>query len=219
MAGLTLSRDGIIEAALDITRTRGLHAITMRAVAARFEVTPMALYRHVADREELVRLVADRIGSLVRPDAPPDAPWDERARAWAIAQRRTLREHPGLAGWLMENGPAGTEAYRLLELLASALFESGLDDARVARGAALIMSWTFSRVAIEDNAAERGRAQRRDRARAFVAGLGDVDPALHPTAARIGREFSTLPMQEIFDLGLDSILAGLRADAPTAKRR
>lgn len=217
MAALSLSRDGIIEAALDITRTDGLWAVTMRAIAARFDVTPMALYRHVADREELVRLVADHIGSLVRPEAPPEATWEQQARAWAIAQRGTLRQYPGLAEWLMANGPTGSEAYRLLELLASALVAGGFDDARVARGAAQIMSWTFSRVAIEDNADARRRTKRRNRARAFVSGLSEVDPAQYPTAARIGPEFFTLSMQEIFDLGLDSIIAGLRTDLTYAE--
>lgn len=218
MVGPTLSRESIIEVALGITRAEGLRAVTMRAVAARLDVTPMALYRHVADRDELVRLVADRVGSLVLPDAHSDAPWDEQVRAWAIAQRRTLREHPGLASWLMENGPAGTQAYRLLELLAFALSVGGYNDAGVARGAALIMSWTFSRVAIEDKAAERQLAQHGNRARAFVAGMGDIDPTSHPTATRIGREFFTLSMQEIFDLGLESILAGLGTDIPTRGR-
>ncbi|MGO2360115.1 MAG: TetR/AcrR family transcriptional regulator, partial [Brachybacterium tyrofermentans] len=171
MADLSLSRDDIVEVALDVTRTDGLRAVTMRAIASRFDVTPMALYRHVADREELVRLVADRIGSLVHPEAPSGAPWEQLARAWAVAQRGTLRQHPGVAEWLMANGPAGAEAYRLLELLASALCAGGFDDARVARGAAQIMSWTFSRVAIEDNADARRRTKRRNRARAFVAGL------------------------------------------------
>lgn len=215
MDGLTLSREGIVEAALNITRTEGLRAVTMRAVAARFDVTPMALYRHVSDRDELVRLVADRVGSLVRPDASSEDSWDVRARAWADAQRGTLREHPGLAAWLMGNGPAGAEAYRLLELLASALSDGGFDDARVARGTALIMSWTFSRVAIEDQADERLRTDHHgDRAREFVAGLGGIDPDSHPMATRIGHEFFTLSMREIFDLGLESILAGLRVLRP-----
>lgn len=211
MSGPSLSRDGIVEAALQLTRADGLHAVTLRAVAARFDVTPMALYRHVADREELVRLVADRIGTLVRPDPPAGAPWEERVRSWAVAQRDALRAHRGVATWLMENGPAGPEAYRLLELLVSALADAGFDDARVARGASLIMSWTFSRIAIEDNADARTRSNCRNRARDFVEGLADIDPAGHPIAARVGAEFFTLPMQEVFDLGLESIISGLRA--------
>ena len=124
-----LNRDSIVRTALDITRSDGLSAVTMRAVAARIGVTPMALYRHVASRDELVRLTADRVGSLVHPEPTAGADWKEHARAWALSQRRVLRAHPGLAAWLTKNGPAGPEAYRLLELLAAALSSAGFDDA------------------------------------------------------------------------------------------
>ncbi|OLT35212.1 hypothetical protein BJF79_07155 [Actinomadura sp. CNU-125] len=204
-----LNREGIIEAALALTRAEGLDAVTMRAVAARFDVTPMALYRHITDRDELVRLVADRVGSLVRPANGPDDPWDERARAWARTQRAVLRRHRGLAVWLQDNGPAGPEAYRLLDLLASAMTDAGLDDAGAARGTALVMSWTFSRVAVEDGAERRRRARRPSRSQAFVAGLDGIDPVRHPTAARIGVEFFTLPHDDVFEAGLDAIITGI----------
>ncbi|QSB16657.1 TetR/AcrR family transcriptional regulator C-terminal domain-containing protein [Natronosporangium hydrolyticum] len=208
----TLSRGSIVEAAVDITRTEGLAAVTMRAVATRFTVTPMALYRYVADRDELIRLTADRIGALIRP--APAASWQDQVRAWAHAQRSVLRAHPGLAAWLMDNGPAGPEAYRLLESLARAFADAGLDDAHVVRGTAQVMSWTFSRVAIEDAADARHRAGRPGRTRAFLAGLDQIDPNSHPTAARIGPALFTLPMSELFESGLDSIIASLAAADP-----
>ncbi|WP_052666014.1 TetR/AcrR family transcriptional regulator [Nitriliruptor alkaliphilus] len=207
-----LSRDGVVDEAIALTRLDGLAGVTMRALATRLGVTPMALYRHIADRDELIRLVADRIGSLVQPDVDPGAGWEQQVRAWATTQREVLRAHPGLAAWLMDNGPAGPQAYRLLELLASALAAGGFDDARVARGTALVMSWTFSRVAIEDNADTRARTGRAGRAGAFVAGLETLDPADHPTAARIGTDFFTLPVEEVFEEGLECIIAGFRPD-------
>lgn len=204
-----LSRDSIVETALRITRSEGLDAVTMRALGKRLGVTPMALYRHIGDRDELIRLTVDRIGALVRLDTGPEAGWEERVRTWALAQHDVLRRHPGVAAWLMDNGPAGGEAYRLLDLLAAALAEAGFDDGRIARGSVLVMSWTFSRVAIEDNADERRRARRPRRSRAFIDGLGSVDPSEHPTAARIGPEVFSLSMNEIFETGLDWIIAGL----------
>ncbi len=211
MNGASGRRQSIVQAALDIARAEGLKAVTMRAVASRLKVTPMALYRHVADREELMTLVADRVGELVRPQPPAGAGWQDRARAWAVAERRVLRDYPGLAAWLMGNGPAGPQAYRLLEELVSALAEADFSDIEIAHGAVLIMSWTFSRVAIEDDAEARRDTDGDSRGRAFVAGLDTVDPSVHTTAARIGPVLFTLSMQDIFDRGLDSILLGLEA--------
>jgi AcrR family transcriptional regulator len=209
----TLTRDGVVAAALDLAGESGLEAVTMHALGRRLGVTPMALYRHVGPHAELLRLVADRVGARIDPPMPPELPWDERARAWATTQRRVLRRYPGVAAWLIANGPTGPQAYRLLELLAAALVDGGLSDTETARGAALIMSWTFSRVVVEDNA-DRRRATP-GRSEQFLEGLGRVDAATHPTASRVGPEFFTLPMEEIFRTGLDSILVGLRTEART----
>jgi AcrR family transcriptional regulator len=88
----SLTRDAIVGTALDIAQREGLGAVTMRAVAGSLGVTAMALYRHVADREQLVRLVSDRIGGMVRPRSTADASWEQRARAWAQAQHEILRQ-------------------------------------------------------------------------------------------------------------------------------
>ncbi|NLU79234.1 TetR/AcrR family transcriptional regulator [Micromonospora sp. HNM0581] len=211
---MTLSQDSIVAAAIDITRGGGLSAVTMRAIATRLDVTAMALYRHVVDREELVRLVADRIGRLVCPQLPPDAPWDERARAWSTAQRDTLRQYPGVAAWLIDNGPAGPAAYDLLEMLVAILAEAGFDDATVARGATAIMSWTFTRVAIEDAADVRTRRRAPDRTGAFLDGLSSIDATSHPATSRVGRDLLSLPFSESFQAGLDLILSGLGSRRP-----
>ena len=47
-------KDQILAAALALADEAGLEAVTMRAVAARVGITPMALYRHVADKESLL---------------------------------------------------------------------------------------------------------------------------------------------------------------------
>ncbi|SJM60961.1 TetR/AcrR family transcriptional regulator [Gulosibacter sp. 10] len=205
-----LTRDGVVTAALEFTREEGLRALTMRALGKRLGVTPMALYRHIDGREELARLVVDRVGSLVQPTPPAGAGWEAKTRAWALAQREVLRRHPGVAAWLIDNGPAGDEAYRLLDLLASALTDAGLKDAAVARGSVLVMSWTFSRVAVEDQADARERSGRSSRARSFITGLRQSDPEKYADAARIGPEVFGLSMEEIFETGLDWIIAGIR---------
>ncbi|MFM7535738.1 MAG: TetR/AcrR family transcriptional regulator [Acidimicrobiales bacterium] len=194
-----------------ITADLGLAGLTVRTLASELGVTPMALYRHVADRDGLVRLVTDRIGAAVRPVFPADASWEDQARAWAQAQRWVLRQHRGIAAWLMDNGPAGESAYRLFDVLASTLCEAGFDDATASRGTSLIMSWTFSRIAIEDNADARNAARRPGRASAFVDGLADLDPDDYPRATRLGVEFFTLDPTDIFEAGLGALLVGLRA--------
>ncbi|MFV2103653.1 TetR/AcrR family transcriptional regulator C-terminal domain-containing protein [Micromonospora sp. LOL_024] len=120
-----------------------------------------------------------------------------------------LRQYPGVAAWLIEKGPAGPQAYRLLEELLTVLSDAGFDDKTVVRGAAAIMGWTFTRVAIEDSADDRVRRRSPTRATAFLNGLTDVAAAAHPAATRFGSAFFTLPLPDFFDAGIDWILAGV----------
>lgn len=48
-----LSRERVVDAALALVRTRGLDALSIRAVAGQLHVSPMAVYNHVPDREGL----------------------------------------------------------------------------------------------------------------------------------------------------------------------
>lgn len=56
--GGLLSRDLIVERALDLAGTEGFAALTMHRLARELDVTPRALYNHVADRQEVIDLVA-----------------------------------------------------------------------------------------------------------------------------------------------------------------
>ncbi len=56
-----LTRSEILEATLDIADKSGLDGVTMRAVADRLGVTPMALYRHVGDKQGLLDGLVERL--------------------------------------------------------------------------------------------------------------------------------------------------------------
>jgi len=78
-----LSRDQIVSAAL----RSNLDTLTMRELAARLGVTHGALYRWVANREELLDLISDVIVDRIMPAGPPRGsqwrPWLRRL-AWSM---------------------------------------------------------------------------------------------------------------------------------------
>ena len=65
-----LSRDLIVAAALKVVETDGGAALTMRRVADEIGVSASALYGYVANKEELVQLVLERIIQEIR--IPPE---------------------------------------------------------------------------------------------------------------------------------------------------
>src|ERR1700674_5471200 len=49
-----LTRSAIVRRALKIGETEGLEAVSLRRLASEFRVTPMALYRNVRDKQDLI---------------------------------------------------------------------------------------------------------------------------------------------------------------------
>src|SRR4051794_8336877 len=56
-----LSREAMISRALDVADTDGLAAVSIRRIAQEFGVTPMALYWHVKNKDELLAAMGDAI--------------------------------------------------------------------------------------------------------------------------------------------------------------
>ncbi|MDV5148484.1 TetR/AcrR family transcriptional regulator C-terminal domain-containing protein [Streptomyces sp. SBC-4] len=79
-----LSRERLVDAALELADAEGLNALTMRRVAAALGVSTMTLYRHVPGKAELVRLMSDAACGEV-PLGPVPAEWRvglERGARW-----------------------------------------------------------------------------------------------------------------------------------------
>lgn len=91
-----LSRDAIVDRSLAIADAEGIGAITIRRVAQEFGVTPMALYWHVKNKDELFDAMGDRFFENLDPIAV-DGDWADQLRAAVAALVATLRRHPGAA--------------------------------------------------------------------------------------------------------------------------
>src|SRR5205807_5497089 len=127
-----ISREAVLDAALRLADERGLDAVPMHAVARRLQVTPMALYRHVDDKNALLDgLVEMLLTEYQLPRA--EGEWDERLTALADGIRDTARRHPAVSPLLLTR-PAVTPAARVVRDAGQAALRGGaLPGAGVAR--------------------------------------------------------------------------------------
>jgi AcrR family transcriptional regulator len=89
---MALSRDRVLRAAVALADKAGLDAVSMRNLAQELDVVPMALYKHVANKEELLDGMVDVIVSEI--DPPVDDPdWKKAIRARILSARRALLRH------------------------------------------------------------------------------------------------------------------------------
>ncbi|MFI5566859.1 TetR/AcrR family transcriptional regulator [Streptomyces sp. NPDC051740] len=88
----TLTARRIADAAVGIADAEGIDAVTMRRLAAELGVAPMAAYRYVSGKDELLELMVDFVyGELELPEEAMD--WREAMRTLALRIRDLLLKH------------------------------------------------------------------------------------------------------------------------------
>lgn len=123
----SLSVAEIVGAAREVLAEKGLEGLTIRAVATRLGAGPMALYTHVASKDELLDLVLDGLlGELVTGD-DPNRPWDEVVTDAALRLLAHLRAHPWAVTALFARPDPGRGATAAGELYLAAALRGGLD--------------------------------------------------------------------------------------------
>ncbi|MEV0328868.1 TetR/AcrR family transcriptional regulator C-terminal domain-containing protein [Micromonospora echinospora] len=88
-----LSRDRILRAAVALADEAGIESLSMRNLAQDLGVVPMAIYKHVANKDELLDGMIDVVVGEIGPPVP-DAGWKRTIRERILAARQMLLRHP-----------------------------------------------------------------------------------------------------------------------------
>lgn len=121
----TITRERVLAGALELADAEGLAALTIRGLATRLGVKPMAIYHHVASKEEILDALVDAVyAEIYLPVAGP--PWREQLAERTRSMRAALGRHPWALS-VMETrvhpGPANLANHEAaLEVLRSAGF-------------------------------------------------------------------------------------------------
>ncbi|MGY1855795.1 TetR/AcrR family transcriptional regulator [Modestobacter sp. SYSU DS0290] len=88
-----LSTDRVLRAAVDLADAEGVDAVSMRRLATELGVVPMALYKHVAGKDQLLDGMVDVVVGEFEP-ADPALDWRAAVRARVLSARRAVLRHP-----------------------------------------------------------------------------------------------------------------------------
>jgi AcrR family transcriptional regulator len=104
---IPLSRDRVLRASVTLADESGIESLTMRKLAKEFGVVPMALYKHVANKEDMLDGMVDIFFSeIALPQNGTD--WKTAMGQRAISTREVLTRHRwalGLTDSRMKPGP------------------------------------------------------------------------------------------------------------------
>jgi DNA-binding transcriptional regulator YhcF (GntR family) len=208
-----LSRGLIVAVAMQIADSEGLRALSMRRVAAHLDVTTMALYRHVSNREHLILLMADAAFARFPLPEPPPAGWRRQLETAARLQWTMYQHHPWLAQVTSFTRPL--LAPRVLahsEWVMRALDGLGLDPVTVVHAHATVAAHVRGlAVNLEpeaEAAAHSGISDREWMDRHGTRALAS-DTAGHafPHLARVPA--NSLDLNTLFEFGLQRLLDGI----------
>jgi AcrR family transcriptional regulator len=196
-----LSHEMVIAAALSISDTEGLPALTVRRLADELDVTGMTVYTYFRNKQDLEQAVADALLDRVSPPAPnsPD-PVAALVRFFSELYELCLA-HPSLVS-IFNAGPVlGPAAYRRTDAVLGLLRASGLSRRAAVQAHRAITSWTFGFILLR-SAREAGRSGEPD---PHPRPVDDAEE--YPALEDLGPLLAEPPTQAEFRDGLRRIIA------------
>lgn len=175
-----LTRERILDAAWALVARDGLESLSMRRIAAELQTGPMSLYNHVADKDDVLAGLLDRVFAQV--ETPEAGAWSEIAIGWASSLRSAISDNRQLVPLLAR----GLRPAALIELglgFVMALERNGLDRTSAAGVSQTMGRFVAGSVLFEGAAQRQGQADRAAADRAFQLGLGAL---VHGLAKELG---------------------------------
>jgi AcrR family transcriptional regulator len=199
----SLNHAQLASAALAVIDRDGLTALTMRAVAKELGVSTMALYRYVADREELEGLVVELVLGAVDTEPPPPAPWRDEIRVMVDRMRDTVGAHPAIVPLTMTHRHRSPSVLRWSETVLGILGKTGVEGERRVIALRALLSYLIGAIQLEHLGPLSGEGT------VAIAGLPAAEfPHMSETARRAR---GVTPDAE-FHGGLTLLLQGLSAE-------
>jgi AcrR family transcriptional regulator len=205
-----LTRQRVVAEALAVIAQDGVHALTMRRLAARLGVVPGALYRHVRNKQQLHDLVLDNVLAEVDVHLEPSLAWTEQLKVLAQRLRQVLEDHPGVAGILKTRDPLGPHSLALAEAVLSPLQAVGFADRQAGLAFFLLVDYTIG-FAVSGTPTSVNEQRVRDPAtRAQLHQFfRSLPPDRFPALVALGEHVWVDNRDERFTAGLDVLIAGL----------
>ncbi|MFJ8925434.1 TetR/AcrR family transcriptional regulator [Streptomyces sp. NPDC102364] len=202
-----ISREEIIGTARRIVTEEGVHKLTMRRLAAEIGSTPMALYHHVRDKEELLVLLLDDYAAraLSRPELPAGP--RERVVVAAAAIHEALAACPWIVEVLTADDLMSTSALWFVEQIVDGLVECGLSLDQAVHGYRAIWYYTAGEIVVRTTAARRRADGDRTTYREQV--FADLDPSELPRLAQAADRWAPLTAKDTYLDGLRALVDGL----------
>jgi AcrR family transcriptional regulator len=209
-----LSRDRVLDAAVRLADQGGLDAVSMRRLGQVLRVDAMALYRHVANKDDVLDGLADLIMGDVEVPAL-DVDWRTAIRRSAVSAHEVLLRHPWAGALIESRRRAGPARLRYLDGVLGTLAGAGFTVPLALHAIMILDSYTYGFV-LQELAWPFETDSAGEVAAAFASHLPSGE---YPNLLGVARVVAAEPANAKVDfaVGLDLVLDGVERLRDTAR--
>ncbi|MDT7675755.1 MAG: hypothetical protein QOD82_3657 [Pseudonocardiales bacterium] len=213
-----LDRDTVVARALSLVDAEGLEALTIRRLAVDLGVTPMALYWHFRNKDELLDALVEHLLGTVRLPVLPSVPavggrdWAEQLHAALTAFAAALRPHPAIAPLIQARVLFSAPGLALAERALGLLREGGFTAEQAAQIGGYLVGAVVTLVVAEPGVSAEPDLELRDsHTRARQAALRSLSPSDYPNVIACAEPLTFCANGDAyFAQGIDLLVAGVR---------
>ncbi len=208
-----LTKERVLQAAVDVADRDGLGALTMRRLGTELGFEAMAIYKHVANKEEILEGMLELvIGRIEIPEEGAD--WKDAMRRRAISAREVLTRHSWAIGLLEAGTATGPTSLRYFNAILGNLRSAGFPMEHAAHAFSLLDSYVYGQVIQEISLSFDTSEEATETARSTLEQTTMDD---YPHLAAMYQHALTYrySFDDEFEFGLDLILDGLERNRST----
>jgi AcrR family transcriptional regulator len=201
---IPLSKERVLRAAIDFADEHGSEVLSMRKLAKELGVEAMSLYKHVANKEEILSGIIDMVASEIElPDGPD---WRTALRRNAISARDVFGRHRWAGRLWMSQQSGGPARLRLSDWMLKTLREAGFSRDIVYHAFHILEAHILGFTVMQLNFPYKGE-ELAGMANAFLDQLGVEEyPDL---VEHVKEHLGPREGESGFEIGLDLLLDGL----------
>ena len=210
-----LSRDRIVDAAIELLDAEGENGLTFRALATRLATGPGAIYWHIANKSELLVAATDAVVARAMGEVLASATPHEAIRRIAVGVFETIDAHPWL-GAQLSRAPPETAMLQIFERIGRQVQALGVPRGAQFTSASALVSYIIG-VSVQ-NAANGAAARllepsvnRADVLETESARWKELDAHEYPFTRNVANQLREHDDRAEFLAGIDLILAGVAA--------
>ncbi|WP_431923259.1 TetR/AcrR family transcriptional regulator [Amycolatopsis tucumanensis] len=204
-----LSRERIVEAAVELLDAAGEAGLTFRTLTERLATGAGAIYWHVANKDELLTTATDAVVAEALPAASAGSPQEE-IRAVALGLFDAIEQHPWLATQLLmqlTRNPGGPVAPRIFEAIGRQIGALGVPEHSWFTATSVLVHYILG------TAGQTATAEVSTTREAFLDTVArsweDLDPEAYPFTRGVAKQMRNHDDREQFLAGIDLVLAGV----------